>query len=456
MTTSRYFLCFSTCLLFAALHAQPALGQSGPVSVSPADIPPTGVFVNGKPARANLLTTFVQVSSVDQRVWFGIDTAPGTPKIFYNRRVYNVSTGQWQWWYPESIAVISFPEGSMAVSDVLHSATPDFRDRDTGYWWHFVMYLAPQPGACDGKRAAFLMVAFSNDGINWTPPKYADYPTGTPQHDCGTDSFWAISVEAAGAVYDGSSKIYVVAVEGNVEMLVQRNLMSSTQTYVGSADRSDPRRITIIGQLTNNGMFNPKPSGQTNDRFESYQYFLNLGVAYDEPTGTLYIGRSYPYPYDRGWNGNSNDGPAGDPNSIWRDITSCGTQLSTCGSGRAMLTNRIQVYKMHIGSLSNIGSITTSNYYAGWQLVTDTGRQSGYMNTLLNSWTCQVTPLIAGQANNGHDYASTSFGRDGRGRLLSVGNQGWLLAGDSFKLSRSQGACVTTGDEKTNYQLFTK
>ncbi|HXI11664.1 MAG TPA: hypothetical protein VNM92_03350 [Thermoanaerobaculia bacterium] len=440
----RYIVVFSIIAIPGRiLDAQncPALTSYPTPSYDLADIPPSETGIG-----PNLNIAYVDFGPRDQRVWFGVDSVPGTPKIFYNRRYRTPFSTDWYWEFNPSPKVVDLSSSgaSGGMGDVIYRSTAPFFNPNDGQMYPFIMYNIVQPTSCDGAVAGILHVSFSTNGTCWTTPVRVQRD-GSPSFPCdgGTTG---VPVETAGAILDTSSNmIYLVGIEGNIPLLGDRNNMDRTQTYAGFAYPSDPTHLYITGELSASGVVSPGIPGTSDSRFKPYNYFINHGIAFDVNSGYFYIGRSYPYPFDRG-----SSGPGDQPIS---PVTTCGSQASTCGGPPATLPNRTQIYRMFVGSLSNITALTTGT----WQLLDDSGHQSGYWNTLMTSYNptgaCGInTPLQPPQTAGNRDYGSVAFLRSPTGNLST----GIYFAGDTFKLERSQApTCATTFTEGTNLRFFT-
>lgn len=464
-------------LITTTIHAQvicptdfPA--QSPVASYSPDDIPVTNVDIityngNLSKARANHGIAFVEFSPNDQRVWFGVDAAPSLNRIFYNRRVRDTSTSPWRWLYQRSPVVIQFqPPVSAGPASVLYSSTAKYLDVTTGTNYKFLMYLGLQPGACDGKVGGFIYLSFSNDGICWTPPRQATR-AGGPWFPCNPYATDTVPVESGGAI-DGGSTIYIVGIEGNFYELApplteldadgftprRYNNMNRTLTGLATASPSNPGVLTLLSQpeLSAAGVFSPNngPNNMSNPtRYRTYAYMMNLQIAWDALNGDFFIGRAYPYPYDRGsaeavgWYdppAENNTPLSSQLEFIWRDGPQGSSPVQGCIDTPGTLPNRLQIYKMHIGSLSNFQQLATGT----WTLVADIGGSAGYG---YDTW-LSTTPLIAGQTNVQRDFGAISFLRDRNGNLVRYGSTAYYFAADTYTLSKGQGPCQITGLER--------
>ena len=448
-------------------------------SASPDDIPATNVNIitytgSLTPVRPSQNIAYVEINPNDQRVWFGVDTNPGLHWIFYNRRVRANETSPWQWEYAYSPLVITLPApASTLASTVLYSDTPRYRDSLTNTYYKFLMYIIYQPRSCDGVVGGILFYAFSDDGICWTTPRAATQ-SGGPTLSCSGITN-AVPILQAAALDRGTNltnTIAVVTVEGDGGALIppcesgtqcpRADAMSRTQTYLWHASRSNPGTMVLDGELTSRGVFTPRggpviPGDTWPDRYDPYEYFVNLQIAYDPQSGNFYIGRGYPYPYARYANLFGHNTPTFSQTVKTELVGPYGpSPVVECPEFPFTLPNRIQIYRMNIGSLDFITNII--NPSLSWTKVLDSGGPFGYA---FNSWPggpvqSAQTPLVPGQTNDGRDWAAVSFLRDRSGNLVRSGNTGYFFAGDTFKLSKGSNApCRITGTETNTLRTMT-
>jgi hypothetical protein len=447
-------------------------------SYSPDDIPATNIDIvtytgSWAKARANHNIAFVEISPLDQRVWFGVDASPGLYRGFYNRRVRDYVGGPWRWLYSYSPQIRTFQQPSSAgPASVHYSDTAKYRDPATGLYYKFLMFEGYQPGSCDGVVAGFLYVTFSNDGICWTDRREV-HRSGGPSFDCYPGHTNTIPMEQMQSI-DAGDRLILVGVEGDVRELVPPvdetdgwgsvtfrhwTNMERTQTYVGWVSYTDPQSLNLYSpaEITNAGMFHPKAingTAQNPNRYVPYHYFMNLSIAYDPSTGYLYMGRGYPYAYDRGSYNDSgwafaNDAPSGYVIPNWTQLQSVDmwgpngySNVEGCLPSPYTLPNRIQVYRMYLGSLSMITRLTDGT--GTWQLVGDYGGNASYGHDY--GW---WPGLVAGQQNVGHDFGAVSFARDRAGNLLrNTSGQAQVFGAHTYKLSKSSGPCRITGLER--------
>jgi hypothetical protein len=468
LSSAVFTLLFSFLAVSAGAVSVPLPPQSPVPSYSPDDIPPTNVDIvtyTGAivKARANHNMVFVEMSPLEQRVWFGPDASPGLFRTFYNKRVRDYVGGPWRWLYSYSPEIIRYSApSSSGPAAVLYSSTKKYGfDPSTSQPWHYVMYQVFQPGSCDGVIAGFLYVSYSNDGEWWTDPAPVTR-SGGPSFPCFPSLSNGIPIEQMTAI-DIGDKIALVGVEGNIADLapqpdstfIRWTNMQRTQTYLGYADYATPATVTLhpTPELSNSGLFLPMTGPWTYSqpmRYAPYAYFMNLQMAYDASGGYLYIGRGYPYGYDRGSYEMAGAGMTDPPYStnvpdatqlvdVQRNGPNGMSSVEGCLPSPYTLPNRVQVYRMYIGSPSNIGTITSGS----WTLVRDFGGSSTYQ--FANG---SYYGLVPGQTNAGHDFGAVSFLRDGRGYAVRDGGALLAFGAHTYKESKSVGPCRITGLER--------
>ena len=444
--------------------------QSPVPSYSPDDIPPTNVDIityTGQvvKARANHNFCFVEISPNDQRVWFGVDASPGLYRTFYNRRVRDYSGGPWRWLYSYSPEIVRFEvESSAGPASVHYSNTAKYRDPATGIYYKYLMYQGMQPAACNGSVAGFLYVAFSNDGTCWTPGREVHRPGGPSFPHCYPGHTETVPIEQMQAI-DGGDRLWLIGVEGNIKELVPDidgtyrhwTAMDRTQTYMGWASYTQPDVVNLVNppELTANGMYHPTTGPRNyvhSTRYRPYAYFMNLTIGFDAATGYFYIGRGYPYTYDRGSMTLAGTG-VWDPPTYFNVPTTAQEQgreldgpngrssVEGCLPAPYTLPNRIQIYRMYIGSMSNIGQLASGS----WELTADLGGSQGF--GFKSGW--GPTYLLANQQNVGHDFGAVSFLRERNGYLVrnSYGKV-QAFGAHTYKQVKSVGPCRITGLER--------
>jgi hypothetical protein len=472
LKTPQVFLAAAATLLAATLHAQQLICPTNfPSSPSPVpsysadDIPATvdtittwtGTAAN---VRANHNMSFVQINANEQRVWFSPDASPGLHRAYYNRRTRASETSPWQWDYSNSPAVMEFAApSSSGPAAVLYSPIAMYRDPQNGATYQFLMYQVFQPSSCDGIVAGFLYYSLSADGICWTAPRQVVRPGG-PSFGCHSAIMNTVPIESATAI-DAGDKVVLVGVEGDIQnqLAVSPTETSGgvatyrrwsnfdrTQTYMGYTNYSDPSTLVLFPnpELSTAGLFLPQTGTAYYDnptRYKTYAYFMNMQAAWDAGSGYFYIGRGYPYPFDRASkqlaNANLYDPPVNVSN------TPSDYQVANgCASSPGIFPNRIQIYRMYLGSLANIGQLATGT----WTLMTDLGGTLGYRFATTPSTS---TPLVAGQSYFGADVGAISFLRDSSGFLYRQPNsQAFYFGAHTFRESKSDGPCRTTGLER--------
>jgi hypothetical protein len=413
------------------------------------DIPATDITITTATgtakARANHNIAFIEVGPNEQKVWFGVDGNPGLHRVFYNRRTRATSSAQWYWDYKVSPAVITYAPGNSNVpGGVVYSPTARYYDSASGRYYKYMLFESFQPTACDGQVAGFLYYAFSDDGICWTEHRVVRRPGG-PSPAC-TYLPESVAIEQVTAI-DGGDRVWLVYVEGTYAPLVNVANMNRTQTYLGWVDINPPApgnqdRLYMHStpELTASGIFLPSngPANASNpDRYKPYAYFMNLQMAFDPTNGYLYIGRGYPYPFDRGSNG-----PTDTP-LTYNTPTTYQTG-NGCAGAPATFPNRIQIYRKYIGTIANMGQITTGT----WTRRSDSGGPLGYAFDTWPGGPASQTPLVTGQSNLNRDHGAISFLRDGAGNVVRYGTTAYYFGADTFVRSKGGNLpCRVTGTE---------
>lgn len=450
------------------LHAQCSLPADSPVlSNGVDDLPPTNDSIYTYPAgttatgRANHRIAFAQIGPNEQRVYFAVDssTIGVTGGVYYNRRYRADANSPWYWQFTHSpLLCPTFQFGFPGV--VLYSPTAKFGLGNSDPLRKFVLMGVNQPAACDGISGAggFLTVSFSDDGITWTTPYIVQNTASQQTFPCDPDAGVPVTAELVTAFDLGyNSVIGVITMSGDNAYLAggpwdtpQAYLWTMPAAYMQIAQPWGYGQTPT--QLSGYGIFMPygTGSGCYPMRTQSYAYLFNIDAAYDAAAGDIYITRGYPYPFDRDWQGFSclwvapaTPGPTQRVDTVYN-----GTYIEGCGASPATLPNRVQMYKMHIGALSNISAILTGT----WTLVGDWGGSVGYENIFYGG----NQPLNAGQTNIGHDWGALQLLRDGAGNMLFNGNQYTVLGGDTVKKSKAVGPCRITGLERITAMTLTK
>jgi hypothetical protein len=436
------------------------------LSTSPDDIPPAaGGYVIAHDGHyflgiANHVMGFVQTGPNEQKVWFTLNHDKQFVNCYYNRRYRADSSSPWYWEFSQSPNVLSFPIqpgdqwASLVIDTVLYSPTPKYGWNQN---YQYVMYSTYQPHSCDLTVMGFAYVCYSTDGVCWTTPQPMRH-TGGPSATCapalGSD---LVQVETLDAI-DGGDTIYLMGIDGNTATLAQPGNMSGTGTTWGHASRFSPDTLVVEQShiVSPYGMLNPLALQSTcdPDKYRPYAYFMNLAIAYDDVNGDLYVSRAYPWPYNR-------HGAVGDPcrsgqttpgtdqmtgASLWNMYLGQYQQVQGVDGPPGTFPNRVQIYKLHIGSLANFGMVTS----AIWTLVADYGNAVGYELGSFNQ------PLVdAQQTNMGHDYDAASFLRNGAG-FLQLYDDGapHIFGSTGNRTNLSVGVPYTTGNERTYFLTF--
>jgi hypothetical protein len=424
-------------------------------SYSPDDVPPgvgayrvtyTGSYYLSKP---NHQVAFVMTGLNEQKVWFSIDTAmhadashpQPSPGNFYNRRYRASSSSPWYWQYAQSQPVY----GTLGFVDtVLYSATPKYQSPN-GQTWSHIMYTVNQPHECNGTEFGYAMVQFSNDGVNWYHAQPLRRPGG-PSSVCapwlGTDLF---PVEALDAIDDLNGTIWMIGMGGTASVLSVPSNMDQTFASWGYSQYGTTSTITIAPateMVSNSGVFSPSLPNADPTRFKTYSYFFNMAMVWDSIPGDLYWTRGYPYPFDRN---------AGTPSLVPSASVLPATQLFNpyfgvyetvegCAGSPAIYPNRYQIYKMHLGSLSNFAAVHTGT----WTLVADRGYSSGYLTDVITPNT--PAPLVAGQTAGSRDASAASFLRNSQGWISYLVPR-TVFGATTFMSQMSGGPCRVTGLE---------
>ena len=455
--------------LSSPLLAQCTLPADSPVlSNGVDDLPPTNDSIYTYPAgttatgRANHRIAFAQIGPNEQRVYFAVDggtigVAGGT---YYNRRYRADANSPWYWQFSRSPLICpTLHFGFPGV--VLYSPTPKFGIGNSDPLRKYVLMGAEQPAACDGIGGAggFLTISFSDDGITWTTPyTVQNTALGAPSFSCDPDAGVPVTAELVTAFDLGYNGVIAIITMSGDNAYLASGPWDTPQAYLWTTSAAYMAVAQPWGygqnptQLSQWGLFMPygTGSGCWPMRTQTYGYMFNIDGAYDAAAGDIYISRGYPFPFDRDyqgftcqWVGPATPGPTQRVDTIYN-----GYSIEGCGPSPATLPNRVQLYKMHIGALSNISAILSGT----WTLVGDWGGSVGYENIFYGG----NQPLIAGQTNVGYDWGSLQLLRDSVGNMLFNGNQYTVLGGDTVKKSKAVGPCRVTGLERITPMTLTK
>jgi hypothetical protein len=391
---------------------------------------------------------YVQTGPNEQKVWFSFDVGlqtdpnhPGPGHSYYNRRYRADASSPWYWQYSLSQAIT----GARGFIDtVLYSPFPRYQDPN-GVAWSYIMYTIDQPGPCNGNELGIATVQYSADGVNWnsiTPLHHAGGPSLPCAPNLGPN---LVAVEAIDAVDDGQGTIHLVGQEGKVSLLVDPNNMDQTFASMGTSTYATSSDVTIDAatcMLTNSGVFSPLMAGASS-RFRTYSYFQNMAMAWDAANGDLYCTRGYPYPLDRNPELGATIPSSSVTTQLYRTNPYWGVPqlVEGCAVSPAIYPNRYQIYKMHLGSLSNFAQLHTGT----WTLVADRGYSTGYLQDAVSP---QAAQLVPGQIHGTRDEGAASFLRDGGGNLVATAGIGTVFGASTLMAQLSGGACYVTGNER--------
>jgi hypothetical protein len=394
---------------------------------------------------------YVQTGPNEQKVWFSIDWAPKPdpgrqgPQLgpYYNRRYRASESSPWFWQYASSQPLYGI---TGFIDTVLYSPTPRYTDQ-WGYTWNYIMYSVDQPGNCNNGQLGFATVQYSSDGVHWydeTPLRHPGGPSAVCAPELGSD---LVQVEALDAVDDGQGTIWLIGQDGDVAMLSNELNMDQTHAAWGTSSYASTTQVAInqwTCDITNAGIFVPTLPGSWATRNKTYAYFMNMAMAWDAPNGDLYWSRGYPYPFDR-----RPDYGATVPspeytvernalNPVWW----ISQLVEGCAGSPVIYPNRHQIYKMHLGSLSNFSLLHTGT----WTLVADRGNYAGYQQSAVPPY--GPASLTPGQTAGTRDAGAASFLRDQSGNLVRTGGSAYVFGASTLMETLSVGPCRVTGNER--------
>lgn len=452
MIPHRFFPSVLLSLLCAV--AIPAMAQVP--SYAPDDVPAasnqwTVTYQNNLVrTRPNHQVAFVQTGPNEQKVWFSVDVAlyfdpsyTGPAVAYYNRRYRADANSPWYWQYTFSQPVSSI---TGFVDTVLYSPMARYHDA-SGQVWNYIMYTVNQPVACNGYQFGFATVQYSNDGFNWygsTPLRHPGGPSAPCAPSLGSN---LVQVEALDAVDDGQGTIWLIGMEGDASLLMNRANMDLTLAAWGTSSYSDTTSVTIdaaSASISNSGIFSPALPNTGAWRFTTYSYFFNMAMAWDAANGDLYWTRGYPYPFDR----YPEYGQTVPSASVTTEVTLYNSywavqqRVEGCATSPSIYPNRYQIYKMHLGTLSNFAQVHTGT----WTLLADRGYSSGYVqDAALGSGPAALT---TGQTAGDRDAGAASFLRDSSGNLVRTNGVGFVFGASTLMETLSAGPCRVTGNER--------
>jgi hypothetical protein len=444
-------------LLLLFLIASTAVAQVPSNSLD--DVPPgVNAWVatyqgNLAPMGPNHQLAYVQTGPNEQKVWYTIDiglnpdppSQQGGPGAYYNRRYRANESSPWYWQYANSQPI----SGTVGFIDsVLYSATPRYTDQ-WGYTWNYIMYAVNQPGPCDGNQLGFATVQYSSDGTHWydsTSLHRAGGPSAVCAPELGSN---LVQAEALGAVDDGQGTIRLIVQDGDVAVLAESQNMDQTHALWAVSSYSNTSQISVgccNADVSAAGVFMPTLPGTSTSGslFRTYAYFMNMGMAWDAANGDLYWSRGYPYPFDRRADfGDFIPSPAyTTQRNAYNGAYSMWQLVEGCAKSPAIYPNRHQVYKMHLGTLSNFALLSSGT----WTLVADRGNYAGYEQSAVPPY--GPGQLVSGQTAGTRDAGAASFLLDGSGNLVRINGSGYVFGASTLMEKLSVGPCRVTGNEK--------
>ena len=252
-------------------------------------------------------------------------------------------------------------------------------------------------------------------------------------------------------VIDGGNILYFIGIEGDVATLVDPSNFDKTLSSWGYANLPDVRQLYLppTHSVSLAGIVSPEGIPSATHRYKTYSYLINPAIAWDNVNGDLYLTRAYPYPFDR----TDSDVPSlrqqfpkrfyTNPYLLDANGNPTQQEVEGCVPAPAILPNRVQVYKMHLGTLTyaNFTKVSTGT----WTLTADIGNSVGY------EWqaTQQNIPIAAPQTSVGRDFGAASFLRDGAGRLQIDGGNAYMFPATQYLSPLSVGPCRATGMERS-------
>jgi len=276
--------------------------------------------------------------------------------------------------------------------------------------------------------------------------------TGGPSHACVPELGSNLMLVEAISPIDSGTKIYLMAMEGDVALLVPPENMNQTfaswytSEYTTATAAQRPLHYTVSVQGVVNPLGDPYYLPYTpNDpaRFMPYAYFFNLTTAYDPTNGYLYVTRAYPYPYDRRATYNPTYTPSMAQRQVtflWNSYAGARQNVQGCAESPATYPNRYQVYRMYIWSPENFELVN----WKTWELVSDNGGAVGYEN--LNGSPVPLTH--PNQTAGTRDAGAATLFRTKSGNLVRSNGSAFVFAGSSLRENLSAGPCRTTGNER--------
>ncbi|HSS75380.1 MAG TPA: hypothetical protein VLV54_01415 [Thermoanaerobaculia bacterium] len=322
----------------------------------------------------------------------------------------------WRW--PTSKVAVDFTTGTAALGTVLANDNPAYFNPATSQSYRRVMYLIYQG---DGDPAfGHLCLSYSNalsDADDWTAPIAAVFSTsGSPRGRPCTPANGEALAESIAGFQSSAGQIDLFGLYGNASVIIGSVTTNptggQTQTYYVTATPGAPDVITVQGMVVSNGMYTATTPAGDHDYF-----FRNIDASYDPATGTVYLLRVTPYPFD-----------------VNNSSLPCS---GICTQGLAIFPLRGQIYTMNVGT----NLVQTTWPSSSWTLVADIGNATGWQ--LLTNGICVEYPLQDSmiQRNVGVDLDSLSVHKKVDGTLYKTGGAITLFGGGWKNVSRKQ-SCV--------------
>jgi len=379
-----------------AVDAQSIFNVPNPTYVPDSDFNRMGGSGLAVPAHPNFSVAAVRAPDGTIHTYFSHNWGD-TPRFTYNAWLDTNGDGLPDTWsLSKNVTVLDETRSdpnkglTVALGSVLRGSdlVPGLRYTDpaTGIQYPIVMYFVAQRHEDINPPsliiAGHLCYSFSSDGLHWTHPMTAVWAGSSQQPKDCNEQRGDILVEEVSAFHTNDSTLHLITVEGDINALISRGFGGRTNTFHLTASPSAPHRMSFLGELSPANVQDFKPASPS---FDNYHPFVNLDAGFESVTHSVYMLRSYPYPFDEAQQ----------------------LPCSVNGPFYATWPNRGQVYWMWGGSSgTNIDRIT--NWSNPWTLDYDLGRSVGW--TAPQYW-CGGTPLSTakpdafgrGQRVVGHD-----------------------------------------------------
>ena len=322
----------------------------------------------------------------------------------------------WRW--PTSKVAVEFTTGTAALGTVLASDDPVYFNPVTNRSYRRVMYLIYQGD--NDPAFGHLCLSYSDsvsDANDWTAPIAAVFNTsGSPRGRPCTPGNSEILAESVGAFQSSAGQIDLFALYGYASAVIGSVTTDpsggQTQSFYVTATPSSPDVIAVRGMVVSNGMYTATTPAGDHDYF-----FRNIDASYDPATGTVYLFRVTPYPFD-----------------VNNTSLPCS---GACPQGLGIFPLRGQIYTMSVGT--NLALTTSPS--SSWTLVADLGNATGWQ--ILTNGICAEYPLQAPsiQLNVGVDLDSLSVHKAANGTLFKSDGAITLFGGGWKNISRKQ-SCI--------------